>query len=128
MLANGFTKKVLYQLKKWHGRNIDLYLRGAVSQNVETGVQTYPESKWKIKRAPVMEIESIEGETKAQNFAVAGRPFEFGGIFNLYKTVVIVENKDLPRGYILNKYDNFVLDHKRFQIINTKALQENRVT
>ncbi len=126
--ANNFTKKVLYQLKKWHGQSVDLYLRGAVSQNVETGVPTYPETKWKIKRAPVLEIASAFAEIKAQNLAVAGRPFEYGGTYNLNQTSVIVEQKNLPANYIANKNDSFIIRHKRYSITDHQVFQEEQLT
>lgn len=125
--TNSFTRKTLYQLKKWHGRDIDLYIRGAVSQNVKTGVPNYPETKWKLRRTPVLEITTTLADNKAQNFAVAGRPFEYGGIFNLNETNVLVEFKDLPSGYLANNNDAFIIDHKRFNVIKTKVLQKLRL-
>lgn len=116
--TNNLLKKTLYQLKKWHGMSVDLYLRGTVSQNVETFVVTFPEVKWMIKRAPVTDLKTVVTKTDAQNFAVAGRSFEFGGHYTLSQTVVIVEIKDLPTNYAPNKTDSFVIDHKRYAIVD----------
>lgn len=117
----------MYQLKKIHGRNVDLYVRGAVSQNVETGVPTYPETKYKIKRVPVLEVKSIKADSLAQNFAVAGRSFEYGGKYNLNSTVILIEDRQLPDNYLANDVDNFIIDHKRFRIVDHKVQQENRL-
>lgn len=126
--ANSFTSNALYHLKKWHGRDIDLYVRGAVSQSTSTGIISYPETKYKIKRAPVLEIATAFAEIKAQNFAVAGRPFEFGGNYTLKDTVVIISNKNLPTNYNVNKVDNFIINHRRYSIKDTKEFQYDRLT
>lgn len=126
--ANNFTKRSLYQLKKWHGQPVDLYIRGNVSQDVETSIPTYPETKWKIKRAPVLDIGSILADIKAQNFAVAGRPFEYGGYFSLNGTNIIVEQKDLPKNYHANSVDNFIIKHRRYTISDYKEYQEQQLT
>lgn len=126
--ANNFIKKALYQLNKWNGQPVDLYLSGQVSQNVETGIPVYPETKWKIKRAPVTEIGSVLAEIKAQNFAVAGRPFEYGGTYVLNQTSVIIEFKLLPKNYRANKNDSFVINHRRYSITDYKEYQQDQVT
>lgn len=122
--ANSFTKKVLYHLKKWNGQPVDLYLRGTASQDVETGVVTYPETKHHIKKAPVLNIDTMKMDNLAQNFAVAGRPFEYGGNYVINGTHVIVSQRDLPDNYTLNKNDAFIINHRRFSIKDTQEFQE----
>lgn len=124
ILANNFTKQVLYQLDKFSSRLVDYYIRGAASQNVNTGRTTYPETKLTIKKAIVMNTAQARQLAQATNFAVAGRPFEYGGFFATNGLYIIIKYKDLAANFVQNTDDAFIIDHKRYNIKEVQNYQE----
>ncbi len=114
--ANSFIKKILYQLKKLNGQTVDLYIRGTVSQDPGTGLVNYPETRWRIRRAPFIPDVIQRSELQQPPFATAGRQAEFGGYFVVGDSLIIVDYKDLPKNYKANMVDNFVICHERYQI------------
>lgn len=125
--ANNFTKKAMYFLNKEHGQCVNLYLRGVVSQDVESGDINCSEVVWKIKRVPVLEIETVPSDVRAYNFSAAGRQFEYGGNFVVTQTHIIVYKKFLPKGYRANKTDRFIIKHRSFVISDFKELQDEQI-
>lgn len=122
--ANSFAKQVFYQLEKQAAREIDLYVRGTVSQAVNTGRTSYSETKYCLRKAMVLTATQARQLAQATNFAVAGRPFEYGGYFATNGLFLIIKLKDLPLGYKQNNDDAFVIDHKRYNIKETQLYDE----
>lgn len=111
--ANSFIGQAMYQLKKFSSSRANLYVRGTVSQNVETFKVSYPETNYPIRRVVILPI------TEAKQLV------EFS-VYNKKDSVVLVESKDLSRGYELNTNDCFIIDDKRYTIKDFKDLREIR--
>jgi hypothetical protein len=124
--ANSLIESVMYQLKKDNAQCVDLYLRGAVSTDVQTGKITYPETRVRIKKAIVLPIDTMRNLAQSPPFATAGRQFEYGGLYSTGASVIIVERKDLPKMYVYNLDDAFIIKHQRFEIKKSSDFQDGQ--
>jgi hypothetical protein len=124
--ANRFISNTVYHLKRSYGQPVALYIRGVVSQDPSTGEVTYPERKWKIKKAPVLTAELMRKFQYDLSFIAANKNFTYGGMFDKSQRGIIVDTRDLPSDYVQSLDDAFVIDHRRYAIKSIDEFEQAR--
>lgn len=124
--ANRFISSTVYHLKRSYGQPVALYIRGVVSQNPSTGEVTYPERKWKIKKAPVLTAELLRKFQYDLSFIAANKNFTYGGHYDKSQRGIIVDTRDLPANYVQSLDDAFVIDHRRYAIKSVDEFEQAR--
>lgn len=124
--ANRFIKDLIYGLKRVYGQPVDLYLRTAATMNPSTGRVSVTESKHSIKKVPVIPGDQSEHFKYDLSFIAANKNFTYGGVFDLTKRTLLIDAIDLPRNYVPNLTDAFVIEEKRFQIKSITDYNQKR--
>jgi len=124
--ANRFIEDSIYTLKRNFGQPVDLYIRGTATQDAETGDVTFTETKWKIKKAPVLTADLLRKFQYDLSFIAANKNFTYGGFYDKTQRGIIVDARDLPTDYAQSLDDSFIVDHRRYAIKNIEQFEQGR--
>ena len=114
---------VLYYLKHQLGIDAQLYRISTDSVNRATGEKTISRTTIKIKRMIVFPVRSIMKFQQTISYLAANKNFTYGGEFKIGDRELIIDQRDLPtRNYELSMSDYIVFDGKRYNIVDTIAL------
>lgn len=124
-LANRFISDIIYTLKRDYGQQVDLYIRGSVSQDPSTGKVTFNETKVKLYKVPVLAIHLLRKAIYGRDYLAASRAFTYGATFDTAQSGILIDVKDLPQGFSPKIDDSFVINHQKYQIKAFDVLEDN---
>lgn len=111
-----FIKNVVYNLKRNYGQKVVVYRKESDIIDVETGKIKRNLIRIQINRAIVL---TSKDYTKFQHDItpkIIGRQFNYGGFFDLSDRLLILDRKDLPKGFTLKGDDYFIIKNARYNI------------
>ena len=117
---NRFMRRVLYSLKRLYGGRIDLYKLGTVTTDYKTGVKTVTRTVVPIKRSIVLPVKiwrSIGPNTTPE--------FNYGGTYDLGTRIFVIDARDLPTDYVIEKDDWLVYNGQRYGLKNITELEQH---
>lgn len=116
---------LLYNLKRQFPETIDLYQQ-AVSYSPTTGLNVPTYNKLTILRAVLLPGLAAQAFKYTSSFLGANRQFSYEGTYGIEDREVLIDGKDVPSQYTLNKDNWFVVwQRKRYKIITLVDLDFN---
>jgi hypothetical protein len=124
-MANlAFIQRVLYKLKQNYGFPLDLYKTLESSDNLETGRKSVRRARYTVKRAIILTAAELQRQFhNAMNFVAADKRFSVGGFYDTESLYVLIDRRDLPRGFEITLEDFAIHDHKRYQFDKAQLLE-----
>lgn len=122
------TKKIIYNLKRQFGLLMYVqYPSGNDVYNLETGEITRTITDIKIKRGVLLPEDTMRKFIYDLSFIAANKNFTYGGFFEKGSRVVLIDVKDLPKGFIIKNemYINF--HNRRYEIQKSSLIPDNDV-
>lgn len=120
-----FTRRVLYKLKRSYGTPVDYYKISSHDVNPETGVKTTVEDVIHIRRAIVLRAREFRSFVYDLAFISANKDFTEGGFFDPEDRNIILDAKDLPKGFDPNTDDYLIVKNKRYDVSAIQTFEEN---
>lgn len=120
-----FVKQVLYKLKRAYGYPVTLYRLGAQEINVESGAITTVKTKHRIAKAVILPSALARKFSYDLSYIAANKNFSYGGFYDVGSRLIVIDGKDLPRGFELQQDDYLVHDKKAYQLTGVEALVEH---
>lgn len=117
---NRFMRRVLYSLKRLYGGRIDLYKLGSVATDYKTGIKTVIRTMTTIQRSIVLPVKiwrTIGPNTTAE--------FNYGGSYDLGTRIFVIDARDLPTDYVIEKDDWLVYNGQRYGLKNITELEQH---
>lgn len=111
-----FLRQLLYTLKRNYGDTVTLYHGGASSTNIETGARTVVQSWFTIKKAIVLPSK-LGRETQLGITEIsANKKFMYGMSYDASVRTFVLDGRDLPSNFELNKDDWIRYENRRYNI------------
>lgn len=109
-------KLLLYRLKREFGKRVAIYRPIASSQNVQTGKIIRGFQLLVIRLAPVLPRNTDRRFAYDLDYIQAGNNFTEGAFYDRSTSEVLIDVRDLPKGFEPNLDDFLVFEYKRFDI------------
>jgi hypothetical protein len=124
-MANvAFIRRVLYKLKQNYGYPVDLYKTLENSENIETGRRNVRRAKYVLKKAVILTAAELKRQFQYDMaYVAANQRFSYGGFYDTEALYVIVDRRDLPKGFEITLEDFAVYDHKRYKFDKAQLLE-----
>jgi hypothetical protein len=120
-----FIRDTIYRLKQDFGRRMDLYILDKADVDARTGLQTTVKRKYTVPRGVLLPSTTQRFAPSDIALLTAGRQFAHSNTFDVTKTNVILEKKDVPKGVKITASDWFVIDHIRYNVTEVTDLEFN---
>lgn len=91
-------RRTLYSLKRERGEKVQIHQIVVNDGNLKTGSITKSYLTHRIKKAIVLPVDSTRNFVYDLAFIAANKNFTGGGFFDKSTTMVIIDDKELPRG------------------------------
>lgn len=112
-----YMRTVMYRMKRDYGSEIGLYHRTEGSVDYTTGRKETSHTVVKIKRAIVLPAKRSDQFVYDLSFIAANKNFTYGGIFEIGLRQVIIDGRDLPKGYVWDHPNTYVIyNNERYEI------------
>ena len=92
-------KIIVYRLKRQYGVTVKLVRLSNLQDNIQTGKMTQDKQEITIKRAIVGPALELRDFVYDLSFIAANKNFTYGGFFDADTRMLIVDSKDLPKGF-----------------------------
>lgn len=117
-----FIRSTLYALKRLYGEKITLVQRTETNTDFDTGVITYTNSEYTIRRAIRMP------ETSASNVQVGAdfRHFRFGSQVEVGDKQFVIDAKDLPASVTIKVADEITAGSETFMVKDVTKLDNKQ--
>ncbi len=120
-----FLRRTLYQLKRQYGFPIAVYRMTIGQPDLETGLKSVTRIKVGIDRAIVMPMKAELLGFYGNALLKAGRDFAYGGFQDQDMKIVIIDARDLPDDFTIEKQDYVVYQHKKYEVGKSTKLEDN---
>ena len=105
----------LYKLKRDFGVPINVIYATTSTRDLETGDTTFTETSFKLHKAIVLSDKETRAAIYDLTFIAANKNFVYGGLFDSSTRLVVLDKRDLPKGYEPTLDHRFTIDGERFQ-------------
>ncbi len=119
-----FMKSVLYKLKRSYGMPVDYYQITSHDVNTTTGVKTTVETKTHIRRAVVLRSREFRSFVYDLAYISANKDFTEGGFFDPEDRNIIIDTKDLPKGFDPTVDDYLIVKNNRYDVSAIQTFEE----
>ena len=110
------TRLNLYRLKRQLGVAISVWQPLINTRDVKTGNITRDYTVTFIRRGIVMPSKVIRDFVYDLSYIAANKNFTYGGYFDIDERLVILDIKDLPKGFELTQGDHLIWDNRRYEV------------
>lgn len=117
---------ILYRLKRQYGLTVTYYQFDSQTNDVETGEISRTYNEFTIKRAPVLPDNLDRSFVYDLTFIAANNNFVGGGFFDRNIRTMIIDAKDLPKGFKPNSNDHVEFDDERYEILKITHLEQRK--
>lgn len=117
---NRFMRRTLYSLKRLYGGRIDLYHSSAVTTDYKTGSKTVTRTLQTIQRSIVLPVKIWRTLGPGAN-----TEFNYGGSYDQGARIFIIDARDLPVDYIVDKDDWLVYSGQRYGFKSVTELEQH---
>jgi hypothetical protein len=117
----GFLRLLLYQLKRQFGAPADIYYESADTVDVTTGVRNVTKQKWKVRKAICLPtVTSAQQLLPAAIIAI----WRQGGSGEVGDKVIVIDRRDLPKGFRLETHNySVVIHHRRYEVLKVEEYE-----
>lgn len=120
-----FLRRTVYQLKKDYGRPLDIYQIMTSVSDLATGKKVQTRQKFHIHRGVVLPSVLARKFAYDQAYLRSARSFTYGAIYDVDTTSVLLDARDLPKGFEFQiEYMYIVFNKKRFEIVKAEYIEE----
>ena len=110
-------KRTFYNFKRMWPTPIQLHqVSGEPTTNYDTGEIERNEESIKVKRAVMLPRETARKFVYDLAYIASSKNFTQGAFFDQSSRFILVDQKDLPKGYEVHSDDEMTLDNERYQI------------
>lgn len=121
-----YLRRVIYKLKQKYGFPVDIYRFNKSSPNPETGAITSDKVTFSINKAVLLSAPSLLRTFYYDvTYLITNRNFAYGELLDIEKSIFLIDNSDLPRGFIFTQDDFLVYDKKRYSISKLDFIDQN---
>jgi hypothetical protein len=106
----------IYSMKRQFGALILIRRREGAATDPQTGEATGVVKTWLVRRAPILPEDIARNAKQSISLITAQKQMVEGGGFDVGKRVFLIDCKDMPRGFKLQKDDWIVFDSKHYDI------------
>jgi len=117
-ITNSHVAHNIYAMKRQYGAPILIRRKGNVSADPKTGTPTVENCTWLIRRAAVMPEEVTRDAKQSISLITAQKQMVQGGGFDVGKRTFLIDARDLPKGFMIEKDDWIVFDDRHYDIDN----------
>jgi hypothetical protein len=117
-------RRALYQLKREYGFPAALYRTVVGDTNLQTGLKSTTRIKYAIKRCVILPVNTISLGFYSSALLKAARQFSYGGFQDQDIKNVLVDGRDLPKGFEILQEDYLVYQHKKFEMVKIAELEQ----
>ena len=114
--TNSHVAHIIYAMKRQYGAPIIIRRKGNVSADPKTGKPTVENHTWLIRRAAVMPEEVTRDAKQSISLITAQKQMVQGGGFDVGKRTFLIDARDLPKGFMIEKDDWIVFDDRHYDI------------
>lgn len=111
-----FQQVNIGMLKREYGGTITVYLLDSATTNLDTGVKTAVYTSCVINRAIVMPIHAVRNIVQTISVISANKKLVQGGTFDIGDRVFIIDRKDVPSTFELEKDDWIEYNSERYDL------------
>lgn len=111
-----FIRDVLYGLKRDYGVRMEVYSIRESVVDLETGQKTVEKDVHVIRRAILLPQQLSRSFSYDLSYIAANKNFTYGGTYDKNKRTVILDPRDLPKGFLPGLKDYCLIDHTRYNI------------
>ncbi len=116
-----FIRNILYRLKRDWGSLVDIYNESADTVDLMTGNRTVTKSKWTVRRGICLPSAIHRDSILA---SAMKNVFEYGGTLQLGDKTVLLDRRDLPKGFKLGTENWYmVIDSLRYEIVRVEEYE-----
>lgn len=120
-----FIRDILYRLKRDYGSLADIYHQSSETIDLDTGRKVVTKSKISIRKTILLPNSVSIDSTYGTTYTNSDRKFVYGGFYSVGERGVIIDRKDLPKGYDLhddhmNKY--VIIQVRRYEIVEIQEM------
>lgn len=114
--TNNMIAANIYQMKRQYGAMILIRRKTSSAVDPQTGETSSRVSTWLVRRAPILPEDVTRDAKQSISLITAQKQMVQGGGFDVGKRVFLVDCKDMPRDFRLQKDDWIVYDEKHYDI------------
>lgn len=115
---------ILYRLKRDWGLEVILYRPIRNDHDIRTGNIDRGYITYTVEKAPVLPTNVDRSFVYDLAYIAANKNFTEGGFFDRRQTQVILDAKELPKGFEPNHDDFIVFKTKRYEIKSVQIVEE----
>lgn len=117
-------RQILYQLKRDWGLSVQIFRPTSASHDVTTGEIARTFEVHSVKDAPVLPKHKKREFVYDLAYIAAGKNFTEGAFFDKGQRQVIIEQRDLPKGFEPNLDDFVVFNFEKHEIKEVEVAEE----
>ena len=119
-----FIRRILYKLKRNYGFELQLYKIVSTANNIESGKQYVSTAKYTIKKAIILTAAELKRQFQYDmSYVAANAKFSYGGFYDTESLYVIVDCRDIPRGFEITLNDFAIHNRKRYSFDKVDLLE-----
>lgn len=111
-----WIRATIYAMKREYGGSITIYELVSADTDLETGIKTATYNSYPIARAVVLPLHAMRQVIQGISLISANKKLVQGGTFDAGDRVFIIDRKDVPATFELEKDDWIEYDGKRYDI------------
>lgn len=117
------VRRNIYALKRQYGARVDVYKVVSSTTDHLTGEKTVVKDVYPVRKAPVLPSRTKREVTQTISIISADKAFVYGGFYDASKREIIIDARDLPKGYEVNPEDYVVFKGKRWDVVNVEKFE-----
>lgn len=130
MVAKNLLRQIrviLYRLKRQYGLKVT-YTRKASpdTYDLKTGEVTRDPEVLTIRRAPVLPAREIKRFAYDLSYIAANKNFTYGALYTTKTRAVIIEKRDLPKGFAASTDDTISFEGQTYEIKEFHPAENNQ--
>ncbi len=118
-------RQIVYRLKRNFGVPITFIRLSNYQDDGDTGDMSQTKQNITIKRAILAPAKMIRDFVYDLSFIAANKNFTYGGYFDAGDRIMIIDAKDLPKGFEPNLNDYIIYDGVKYTLKEVHPVAEN---
>jgi len=120
-----FVRRNIYALKRQYGDRIDVYRVVSSETDHLTGDKTVVKEVHPVHRAPILPYNITRDQVKTISIISADKEFVYGAGFDAAKRDVLIDARDLPRGFEIRPEDYLVFQGSRWDVVTAQKIESD---
>jgi len=117
------VQRNIYAMKRDYGDRVDVYQIRSSETDHLTGVKTVVREVFHVRRAPILPSRIKRHVNQSISVISAGKEFVYGGFYDGSLREVILDARDLPKGFEPRPEDYIVYKSSRWDIVTAEKFE-----